>query len=106
VTKDKLEVAGDLIFARSRNDTIIGFGQFGTPFPGIETTLQSLTVSATWHQTPKLSWLGSLAWEHYDSSDWHLDGVAPGTVPNLLAFGERAPNYGVGVIRIAARYSF
>jgi MtrB/PioB family decaheme-associated outer membrane protein len=106
VSKGKLELAGDVTMSRSRSDTTVNFGTFGSPFPAIMTTLQALTLSATWHQTPKLAWLGSLAWEHYDSSDWHYDGVAPGTVPNFLAFGEQAPNYGVVVVRIAARYSF
>jgi len=106
VMKGKLELAGDVTMARSRNVTTIYFGSFGTPFPTVKTSLESLTVSALWHQTAKLTLLGSLAYEHYGSTDWHLDGVAPGTVPNLLAFGEQAPRYSVGVIRFAARYRF
>jgi len=106
VMKGKLELAGDVTMARSRSDTAIYFGAFGTPFPTIKTSLESLTLSALWHQSAKLTLLGSLAYEHYDSTDWHLDGVAPGTVPNLLAFGEQAPRYSVGVIRFAARYRF
>jgi hypothetical protein len=104
--KGKLELSGDLTISRGHNDTTIWFGSFGTQFPTIKTALDSLTLSAVWHQTAKLDLLGSLAYEHYGSDDWHLDGVAPGTVPNLLAYGEQAPHYNVGVIRLAARYRF
>jgi hypothetical protein len=106
VLKGKLDLAADLTVARSRSDTTVRFGEFGSPFPTIKTSLESLTLSAAWHQSAKLTLLGSLAYEHYDSTDWHYDGVAPGTVPNLLAFGEQAPHYSVGVIRLAARYRF
>lgn len=106
VMKGKLELAADVTIARSRSDTTIYFGQYGTPFPTNETSLESLTLSAAWHQSARLTLLGSLAYEHYGSSDWHFDGVGPGTVPNLLAFGEQAPHYSVGVIRFAAHYRF
>jgi MtrB/PioB family decaheme-associated outer membrane protein len=104
--KGKLELAADLMISHSRSDTTVWFGQSGQQFPTIKNSLDNFTVSAVWHQTAKLSLLGSLGYEQYASTDWHFDGVAPGTVPNLLAFGEQAPHYHVGVIRIAARYSF
>ena len=49
---------------------------------------------------------GSYWYESYDSQDWHLDGVQPDTVGNLLAFGNQAPQYRVNVLRLALRYSF
>jgi MtrB/PioB family decaheme-associated outer membrane protein len=106
VMKGRLELAADLTLARAHNDTTIWFGSYGTPFPTVKTSLQSLTLSGTWHQDAHWTFLGSLAYEQYGSSDWHYDGVAPGTVPNLLALGEQAPHYNVGVIRFAARYRF
>jgi hypothetical protein len=104
--KGKLELGGDFMSSRSRSKATIFLGSFGTPFPAAKTSLESLTLNAKWHQSAKLTLLGSLAFEHYDSSDWHVDGVAPGTVANLLAFGEQAPHYNVGVIRFAVRYNF
>jgi MtrB/PioB family decaheme-associated outer membrane protein len=106
VLKGKLDLAADFTMARSRSDTNVLFGLYGTPFPTIQTALESVTVSGVWHQSAKLTFLGSLAYEHYGSNDWHYDGVGPGTVPNLLAFGEQSPHYSVGVIRFAARYTF
>jgi MtrB/PioB family decaheme-associated outer membrane protein len=104
--KDKLELTGDLTVSRSSSDTSVRFGSFSTPFPTARTDLESVLVKAVWHQTPKLSLLGSIAYEHHDSSDWHLDGVGPDTVPNLLSLGEQAPHYHVGVIRFAVRFRF
>ena len=104
--KGKLELGGDLAVTRSHSSTTIRFGSFGTSFPKVKTSLDSLTLSALWHQSASLTWLGSLAYEHYDSKNWQLDGILPGTVPNLLAFGEQAPRYNVGVIRFAVRYGF
>jgi MtrB/PioB family decaheme-associated outer membrane protein len=106
VMKGRLELAADLTVARSRSNTTILFGSAGSPFPTVQTSLQSLMFSGVWHQSAKWTLLGSLSWESYGSSDWHFDGVGPGTVPNLLAFGEQAPHYNVGVIRFAARYRF
>ena len=106
VMKGRLELAGDITLSRSHSDTTIWFGSFGTPFPTVVTSLQAVTLSAAWHQDAHWTLLGNIAWEQYGSTDWHVDGVGPGTVPNLLAFGEQAPKYSVGVIRFAARYRF
>ncbi len=35
-----------------------------------------------------------------------LDGVAPSTIPNVLAMGLQAPQYHVNVIRLSVRYKF
>jgi MtrB/PioB family decaheme-associated outer membrane protein len=104
--KGKLDVGADLALMRSDAKTTILIGSASTLFPTAKTERQSLTVSATWRQTEKLSFLGSLAYEHYDSTDWHLDGVGPATVPNLLAFGEQPPNYNITVLRVALRYRY
>jgi opacity protein-like surface antigen len=45
-------------------------------------------------------------YEHYTSRDWMLDGVAPATIPNVLALGLQAPQYKVNVVRVSLRYKF
>jgi MtrB/PioB family decaheme-associated outer membrane protein len=104
--KGKLELGGDLTVSRSHSTTTILLGTFSTSFPTVKTSLDSVTLRGVWHQSAKLALLGSIAYEHYDSKNWQLDGILPGTVPNLLAFGEQAPRYNAGVIRMAVRYSF
>ena len=104
--KGKLELAGDLTTSRADTDTLIQQGTIRSFFPTARTSLDNLKLRAKWQQSAKLTWLGSFEYEHYDADDWHLDGIAPGTVPNLLSLGEQAPNYNVTVIRVAVRYRF
>jgi len=104
--KGKLQLAADLAWARSRSDTTTQVGASGAPFPTAKTSLDTVKLSAVWELRKKVSLVGSLAYERYDATDWHLDGVSPATVPNLLAFGEQPPRYHVGVIRVALRYRF
>jgi MtrB/PioB family decaheme-associated outer membrane protein len=104
--KGKLDVGADLAWTRSYARTTVRIGSASTSFPSAKTLRETLTVFATWRQSEKLSILGSVAYEHHESTDWHLDGVQPDTVSNLLAFGEQAPNYRVAVVRIALRYRY
>ena len=76
------------------------------PFPTAKTTLDSLTMYGLYKLKDNLSIAGGLTFEHYSSDDWHLDGVAPGTVPNLLALGMQSPHYSVTVLRVGLRYRF
>ena len=102
--KGRLELGGDLVSSRSRSNTSIEIGASGSPFPTATTALDSLKLFATWRMNDKLSILGSWWYERYDAEDWHLDGVLPASVPNLLAFGEQPPRYHVNVVRVTLRY--
>jgi MtrB/PioB family decaheme-associated outer membrane protein len=104
--KGKLDLGADLAWTRSHGHSTVQIGAASSPFPTAKATRETLTLHATWRKSDKLSVLGSLSYEHYDETDWHLDGVQPATVPNLLAFGEQPPNYRVGVVRVALRYGF
>ncbi len=103
---NKLDLGADVTFSRSRSDTSVFTALGPPPFPTAKTTLDSLTVYANYRLKDNLAILGGLTFEHYDSTDWHLDGVAPGTVPNLLALGMQSPHYSVTVLRVALRYRF
>jgi len=102
--KGKLELGADLTVSRSRSASKVDVSALSTPFPTATTALDSLKVTANYRLTDKLSLLGSYWYERYDAKDWHLDGVLPGTVPNLLAFGEQPPRYHVNVVRLVLRY--
>jgi opacity protein-like surface antigen len=45
-------------------------------------------------------------YERYESKNWALEGVAPGTVSNFLAFGDPAPHYKIQVLRVSMKYKF
>jgi MtrB/PioB family decaheme-associated outer membrane protein len=103
---DKLELGADLSYSRSRNSVSVDTGVSSPPFPNATTTLEGLKLFADYRLRANLTLTGSYRFEHYDASDWHLDGVLPGTVPNLLTLGELAPHYNVQVVRVALRYRF
>jgi MtrB/PioB family decaheme-associated outer membrane protein len=102
----KLELSADAVLTRMRNDVGVDAGVASPPFPAIETSVERLRVRAVYRLRENLSLVGSWWYEHYDSEDWHLDGVLPATITNLLAFGEQAPRYNVHVLQVAVRYRF
>ena len=75
-------------------------------FPSAATTLEGLKLFANYRLRENLTLTGSYRFEHYDAADWQLDGVLPGTVPNLLTLGELPPHYNVQIVRVALRYRF
>ena len=54
----------------------------------------------------KLSLRLSYWYEDYRSDDWALDGVAPATIGNVLAFGQESPSYNINVVALSGRYEF
>jgi MtrB/PioB family decaheme-associated outer membrane protein len=104
--KDKLDIGADYIVSRARSDISVNTGASNPAFPNLSTSLDSLKLYAIYHLTDNLSLLGSFWHERYDSRNWMLEGVTPGTIPNVLAFGEQPPRYNVNVVRLAARYRF
>jgi MtrB/PioB family decaheme-associated outer membrane protein len=104
--KDKLDLGADFSYTRTRSDVTVETGALTPAFPAATTTLDRLKLFATYRVRPDLSLTASYWFERYESQDWRLDGVAPDTIPNLLAFGEQSPRYRVNVFSLVARYSF
>lgn len=104
--KGKLVLGGDLTVARSRSDVRVDAGPSDPPFPTAKTSRDSLKLRADYRVLDNLSLLFNYWYERYEAQDWRLDGVLPGTVPNLLALGEQAPDYRVHVFSLAVRYRF
>jgi len=103
---NKLDFGADFTVSRSHSDVAVDNILAAPPFPTARTKLEALKVYGTYNLKDNLSITGSYHYEHYDSTDWRLDGIAPGTVPNLLTLGAQAPNYSVSVFRVAMRYRF
>ena len=104
--KDKLDIGADYARTRSKGEIIVSNGLLGPAFPDLSTTLDSLKLYATYRLKDNWSLQASYWYERYDTKNWMLDGVAPGTIPNVLNFGEQAPRYSVNVLRLALRYKF
>jgi MtrB/PioB family decaheme-associated outer membrane protein len=101
-----LDIGGDLSFSHSNSSIAVNAGANDAPFPDNRTAMDSVKLFASWKLQPNLWLNGSLWYEHYDSKDWHLDGVQSATVGDLLAFGNTAPRYTVNVVRVSVRYRF
>jgi opacity protein-like surface antigen len=104
--KDKLDIGADYTTTRSKGEITVNTGLLNPAFPSLSTTLDSLRLYATYRLKENLSLQASYWYERYDTKNWMLDGVAPGTIPNVLNLGEQAPRYSVNVLRLALRYRF
>src|SRR5450759_149808 len=106
VIENTLDVGADYAYARSKGEIIVSNGLSGPSFPNLSTSLNSLKLYATYRLKDNVSLQAGYWYERYDSKDWMLDGVAPGTIPNVLALGLQPPQYRVNVIRLSVRYKF
>ncbi len=102
--KGKLDLGADVAVARTRSDVQVNAGTQDPPFPPMKTSRDSLRLRADYRVKNNLSLLGMYGYERYSSQDWRLDGVFPGTVPNLLTLGVQPPQYRVHLFTIAVRY--
>ena len=102
----KLELSADLGFSRMYNDVTVDAGVTSPPFPTNTTSIDRFRLRAVYQLQKNLSMVGSWWYERYDSQDWHLDGVYPSTISNLLAFGDQPPRYKVNVLQLGLRYRF
>jgi MtrB/PioB family decaheme-associated outer membrane protein len=104
--ENKYEVGADLTFSRARSDVSVDNGTGIPGFPDAKTRIDSLKLYGAYRINDKMSIAGSYAYEHYDSDDWRYDDIAPATLPNFLALGNKAPHYSLSVFRVALRYRF
>ena len=106
VMENKLDIGGDYTVSRSKSEIVVDNGVLGPSFPNFSTSLNSLKLYANYRLKDNVSLQAGYWHERYDSKDWMLDGVAPGTIPNVLALGLQPPQYRVNVIRVSLRYKF
>ncbi len=102
----KLELGADLSFTRSHSNLTVDAATSGPSFPTVSTTTDRFKLYASYQLKDNLSLIGSYWYEHYDSVNWALDGVAPDTLHNLLALGVQPPRYNENVVRLGLRYRF
>lgn len=106
VIKDKLDLGADYLVSRARSEISVNTGAADPALPNITTSLDSLKFYANYRLKDNVSLIGGYWYERYDSKNWMYDGVAPGTIPNVLTLGEQPPRYHVNVFRVAVRYRF
>lgn len=73
-------------------------------FPTIESDLDSLRLGAVYHKSEKLDIGLHLRYESFQTADWALQGVAPGTIQTVLGLGAEEYDYDVFMISLGVRY--
>jgi MtrB/PioB family decaheme-associated outer membrane protein len=104
--KDKLDVGADLSTARSWSQINVNTGAPNPAFPELSTTLDSLKLYANYRLKENMSLQAGYWYQRFDSANWMLDGVTPGTIPNVLSLGEQSPRYHVNLFRLSVKYKF
>jgi MtrB/PioB family decaheme-associated outer membrane protein len=104
--KGKFDIGADYTVSNSTGELTIVDGTSSAPFPNLISKLGSIKLYGTYSIKENLSLKGTYWYEHYQSQDWHLDGVYPSTISNVLAFGEQPPSYYANVIMLSLRYKF
>ncbi|MEO8280104.1 MAG: MtrB/PioB family decaheme-associated outer membrane protein [Ideonella sp.] len=102
----KLELRAELSVARSRNDIGIDTVAVASSFPDTVYARDSFKLRAVYRLRDNLWLTGTYAYERQTAQDWHLDGIAPDAVGNLLALGVQPAHYRVNVLGVALRAKF
>ena len=104
---NNLDLEIDYTYARSEGKTKLDSDarELGR-LPDLETELNSLRMELTYHLNERLDLLFGWWWEKFDSKDWSLQGVQPGTMASYVAFGADPYEYDVNVFSLSGRYSF
>jgi len=103
---DKFALGVDLSYTRSLGATEISTAPADAGFPDYRARRFTARLQGEYQRTDNLSLGITVIYEHFTSKDWQLDGVAPDTVPHLLALGEQSPDYDVVVTVLTADYRF
>jgi MtrB/PioB family decaheme-associated outer membrane protein len=86
------------------NESIVGGAS--QAFPQNWTKLQSTHLGVGYQWTAATQVHLRYTHEQYNSNDWSLDGIAPSTVPNLLALGVQPYRDNVNALSLTVRYQF
>jgi len=96
----------DYLLAPSTGDVDSSLGGATQAFPQNWTKLESTRLSSSYQWSPALQVRLFFTHETYNSRDWALDGVGPGTIPGLVAFGIQPYMDKVNVVGLSLRYQF
>lgn len=80
-------------------------GSLALAFPDLDSTLNSLRLSATYQHSERMRWFSTLRFEAFEADDWALEGVAPATVPTVLSLGANPYDYNLFVLKLGFRYN-
>jgi len=93
-------------YMRSEGTTRINMLENGinSPFPDIESELDSLRLNVIYQRSERLDIDFSLRYESFVTKDWAIDGVQPDTITTILTLGADSYDYDVWVFGASFRY--
>lgn len=101
-----IELGVDYVYATSEGTVSMLATAGESGFPMLLTRWHDARLFGRYALRPNLSLRLDLLYERYAASDWGLDGLAPGTVPNLLALGQGTQDGRALATLLGARYEF
>ena len=75
------------------------------PFPNLDTTIDYLRLTLGYQQSERLGFDLNVSYQTFEAEDWTLQGVAPGTIPEVLSLGALPYDEDSVWIGIGIRYS-
>ena len=94
----------DYTLAESEGKNRVSSSGLQSAYPELKSDRKTLSVSASYAFSNSLSFKAGWLYEDYSSDDWALDGIEPGTIPNLLTLGQDAYDYDVNVFMLSFTY--
>jgi len=104
--RERWDLSFDYIRAATRGNTNIESGGLNAfeAFPQNRTRLDSTALNTTYRWSKVLKLRFRFAHERYDSNDWALDNVGPGTIANVLSLGAQPFRHDTNVYTLTAIY--
>jgi MtrB/PioB family decaheme-associated outer membrane protein len=106
IPQERWTLSLDYLLAPSYDSTDTAVGGLQQAFPQNWTKLDSTRFELAYRWTSALEVHFRYTHETYNSNDWALNGVAPSTVPNLLALGIEPYRDNVNLFGVTVRYRF
>ena len=101
---NRVDLDVDYTLAESEGKNRVSSAGLQSAYPELKSDRKTLSVSASYAFSNSLSFKAGWLYEDYSSDDWALDGIEPGTIPNLLTLGQDAYDYDVNVFMLSFTY--
>ena len=99
----------DYLFTQGTTDIEVQGGSALGPLlnmPQLDSLRHRLGLRLDYEIRDRLKLRMSYLYEHLDTEDFALDGVAPNSVPELITLGNQSPDYDAHVFGVALAYIF
>lgn len=100
----------DLLFDYSRSDAdsslTVTQNNIPDPFPNNGSLWSQAELKINYYYSESLDFSLGYQYQEFESNDYSIDGVTPGTLTHLLTFGALSHNYDVNYVSLSMGYRF